>query len=266
MASTAIVTGGEQVSVSRVLSRGVAVIRDNPATVFGIAFLFGALPSLIFSWFQQGLRIEATDRYSAAGAVAVSLVSMIVSLILLGLVQGALVRATIAFTERRRASFAECASIGLSFALPVVGLMILLVIAVYIGLIFLIVPGVILFVMWAVASPALVAERTGVFGAFGRSRQLTKGARWKVFGVELIIMVISWVIYGVVAAGVFRSLETGGAAEIARNGLPFGWLVLNAVISTFVNAFWSTVQTSLYVELRNWKDGHSDQALEEIFA
>src|SRR3546814_17866323 len=32
--------------------------------------------------------------------------------------------------------------------------------------------GIMLFCMWAVVAPALVEERTGVFGAFGRSREL----------------------------------------------------------------------------------------------
>lgn len=264
--ASAIPVGGETMSVSRVFSRTAAVITDNPLTVFGIAFVFGALPSLVTSWFQQSLRAGVTDRYAELGVASITVFSGIVGLVFLGLVQGALVSATLAFTEQRRASFGECAAIGLRFALPLVGLTVLLGLAVFVGLVFLIVPGVLLFVMWAVASPVLVAERTGVFGAFSRSQELTRGARRKVFGIELVIFVVLWAVSAVLAVALFGSIETGGARAIAQHGLPFGWLVLNAVLGTIFNALWSTVQTSLYVELRNWKGGDSVEALQDIFA
>lgn len=268
MASTAMVTGGEEVSVSRVISRAIAVIRDNPATVFGIAFAFVAVPTGVLNWLQQNMRAEITDVYREVGVAVVMVVQSLIGLVFASLAQGALVGATIEFTERRRASFGECASIGLANALPLVGLTILLALAVFIGLAIFIVPGVILFMMWAVASPVLVAERTGVFGAFGRSRQLTKGARWKVFGVELVILAVWWGISAVVGVIMLRMIANSGGAVAIRGayGLPLSWVIMTAILSTLLNAFWSTVQTSLYVELRNWKDGHTDHALEEIFA
>lgn len=265
--ASAVPVAGEGMSVSRVFSRTVAVISGNPATVLGIAFVFGALPSVLLSWFLQGLRVGmASDADSRLGYYAILLASMVIGVILSALVQGALVRTTLAHDEGRRATFAESASTGLQCALPLVGLAILMAIAVGIGWILLIVPGVILYIMWAVASPALVAERTGVFGAFGRSRELTKGARWKVFAVELVIVIVWWLISGIVGVMIFRLIGIEGMQQFGQRGLPLGWLIGNAVLSTLINAIWSTVQTSLYVELRNWKGGHSEEALQEIFA
>lgn len=261
--ASAVPIAGEGMSVSRVFARTAAVITENPATVFGVAFVFGALPSVLLSWFMQSVRINmASDADTRLGYFAVVLASVVVGVILSALVQGALVRTTLAHDDGHRASFAESASTGLQCALPLVGLAILMAIAVGIGWILLIVPGVMLYIMWAVASPALVAERTGVFGAFGRSRELTKGARWKVFAIELIIVIVWWIISAVVGVMVFRMIGIGQIQQ----GLPLGWLIGNAVLSTIVNAVWSTVQTSLYVELRNWKGGHSEEALQEIFA
>ena len=40
---------GESMSVGHVFSRGFGVIVDNPVTVFGIAFLIGALPSVLIT-------------------------------------------------------------------------------------------------------------------------------------------------------------------------------------------------------------------------
>jgi hypothetical protein len=61
---------------------------------------------------------------------------------------------------------------------------------------------------------------------------------------------------------------TGGnvSATLTGNGLPVTWILVAVISSTIVNTVWSTVQTSLYVELRNWKEGLPEQALEDIFA
>jgi len=50
-------------------------------------------------------------------------------------------------------------------------------------------PGLIVFTMWFVATPACVVERLGPFRSMGRSRQLTKGHRWKIFGTIVLIFV-----------------------------------------------------------------------------
>ena len=63
---------GDSVSVGRVFSRGFGVIADNPATVIGIAFLFGALPSLVLSWFQQRLIATKMDTYQVQAALSLA--------------------------------------------------------------------------------------------------------------------------------------------------------------------------------------------------
>src|SRR3546814_18370370 len=93
--------------------------------MFGIAFVFGAIPAVLVSWFQVSLRTSILDRYQMMGVIAVAIVAGIVSMVFYALVQGALVRATIAHTEGRRASFGESAAAGLAVALPLIGLSIL---------------------------------------------------------------------------------------------------------------------------------------------
>src|SRR3546814_8344703 len=94
-----------------------------------------------------------------------------------------------------------------------------------------------LFCMWAVVAPALVEERTGVFGAFGRSRELTKGARWKVFGLELILLVAMWIVtlmFGLLI------LRTNNAEALAQNAVSVGWIVGSAVLNTLIYTVWGT--------------------------
>jgi hypothetical protein len=266
MASSAAGAVGSEVSVGRVFSRAFGVMASNPVTMFGISFLLGAVPSGLMSYFKLTMRGAVGDRYAAIGMGVISLASGLVALVLAMLVQGALVRATIAYSEGRRASFSESASAGLAVAFPLLGLAILMGLGIGFGSILLLVPGIILFVMWSVASPALVEERIGVFEAFGRSNALTKGARWKIFGLELVALIVIWLLSAILGIVMVMTFGLGGLQAVARTGLPGSWLILNAALSTILTTFWGAVQTSLYVELRNWKEGPSAQGLETIFA
>jgi hypothetical protein len=259
------IEAGDGVSVGRVFARGFGVIADNPVTVLTIALVLGALPSLAMSWVQRELLAGQMDTFQAIGSAGVSLVSFVIGMALQALVQGSLVRATLAYARRERATFGECIGATWAVVLPLVGLAIVMAIAVGIGFVLLVVPGIMLYVMWSVASPALVAERTGVFEALGRSRELTRGARWKVFGIEAILVVVYYIFLGVLGATLIATIGVDFKTYPAT-GLSIGWILATVLVSVIVNTVWSTVQSSLYVELRNWKEGLPEQALEEIFS
>jgi hypothetical protein len=70
---------------------------------------------------------------------------------------------------------------------PLVAVSILFGLALAIGFILLIIPGLILMVIWSVVAPVTVLERPGVGAAFGRSRELVRGNGWQVFGVIVIV-------------------------------------------------------------------------------
>lgn len=260
-----VIEADDGMSVGRVFARGFGVIADNPLTVLGIALVLGALPSVAMSWVQQRLLLGQMDNFQVIGSVGVTLVSFAIGLAIQALVQGSLVRATLAFARGERATIGECIGATLAVVLPLVGLAIVMAIAVGLGFMLLIVPGIMLYVMWSVASPALVAERTGVFEALGRSRELTRGARWKVFGIEAILVVGYYIFILVLGAGLIAAVGTDFRA-VPTAGLSIGWILASVLMSVIVNTVWSTIQSSLYVELRNWKEGLPEQALEDIFS
>ena len=119
--------------------------------------------------------------------------------------------------EGRQATFGESLSTALRVFLPLIGLSILFGLGIMFGLILLIVPGIMLMVAWAVAVPALVVERCGVIDALRRSAELTKGSRWKIFGLFLIILVIYWIVSVVVGyVGLARYGATATQLSIAN--------------------------------------------------
>ncbi|TIP97719.1 MAG: hypothetical protein E5X61_40330, partial [Mesorhizobium sp.] len=105
------------------------------------------------------------------------------------LLQSALVRATIEDLNGKQPSVGDCIKIAVGCFLPTLGIGLLAVLGAGLGLILLIVPGIILWLRWSVAVPVLVQERLGVFGSMARSSDLTKGSRWALFGLFLVMIV-----------------------------------------------------------------------------
>jgi hypothetical protein len=256
------------VSIGRIFGRTFETIVKNPVATLGIAFLFGAIPSLLIQLLFQGVRAEAVTSGRFFPLMIVGIFSILASIALAMITQGALVRATVAQSEGRRASLGETLMAGLTMALPLLGLAILSGIGMLLGFMLFFVPGVILYVMWSVSAPALVEERLGIRASLRRSRALTSGARWMIFGLLLIVLVIAWLIAGVVGVvniAVYGGAENLLAATMAGERMPIAVGVIALVTGTVFSAIWGVLLTSLYVELRAWKEGPAGAALAEVF-
>jgi hypothetical protein len=263
MATAAPVYDDRRMSVGRVFQRAFSALSLNPIVILGLAILVGALPALLMTYFfyEIGLTSPATlqNGSSFGRMIGASFFTGLIGLVFSALVQGALTRATVNANEGRRATFGESFSAAVRVLLPLIGLSILFGLGITIGFILLIVPGIFLILMWAVAVPSLVVERAGVFAAFRRSAELTKGARWKILGLFLILLVIYWlmsILVGIAGLGVYSP----------ATGLTLGGVLGSVIVGTVFNALWGTIQPSLYVELRQWKEGDSVQNLADVFA
>ncbi|WP_394621026.1 YciC family protein [Lentzea sp. JNUCC 0626] len=145
--------------------------------------------------------------------------------------------------------------------LPLLGATLLSGLIITVGLLLCIVPGVFLWVMLALVTPALVLERCGVIDAFGRSRKLTNDAWWRTFGILLLTVVVSWVISWIVSLpfeGIGLAVS-GGFGDDPTAVLNAGYLILatiGAIIaSTITLPFTSAVTVLLYVDRRMRSEG-----------
>lgn len=252
------------VSVGRIISRAFAVMGANPLLVFGVSLVLGAIPQIFFSA-VLGVQNSVVIHGQTAGAVAAQrLFSIVITLVLQSIVIGCLTRNTVAYSEGRKASLGECLGVAVSRVLPVIAVSILFGLGVVLGMILVIVPGIVLAIMWSVAIPVTVEEDTGIIGAFGRSKALTEGARWKIFGLFLLLILI---MIGVgMVAGIASIIVLGVNSQAPVAVWSPTAIVLNVLFSTIMSAIWSVIQTSLFVELREWKDGPVEAKLGEIFA
>jgi hypothetical protein len=127
-----------------------------------------------------------------------------------------------------------------SHAAPYLGTLILAGIlagiAIAIGFVLIIIPGLILLTIWAVISPAIVVEDKGVFESFGRSRELVRGHGWQVFGAIVLTFLI------IVVVGIVLSLI---GAAIGDAGL----VILRAVGNVITAPVWALVASILFFDL-----------------
>lgn len=245
-------------AVGRVFALAVGTIRSNPVLTLIIALLFGTAPQMLLSyataWFEANDSINTSSFF-----LAVMLASLVLGLAIQVITQAVLTRATVTQSQRRKASFGKSVSAVFNVALPLFCLAMIVGLATTVGSILLIVPGVLIYVIWAVAAPALVEERQGIFAALARSAELTAGSRWKVFGVSAVLIVAG----GLPTMG----LEAAFGAPKAIDSFASPIYMLTAgVATTLAGALSGTVQAAMYVDLSTLKHGPSTTRLAEVFA
>jgi MFS family permease len=101
---------------------------------------------------------------------------------------------------RRDSSVQDLIDAAWPVVLPLIAVGILAGIAIGIGFLLLVIPGLILLTIWAVIAPVIVVEHSGVMDSFGRSRELVRGNGWQVFGVIFVVFIITAVVAGILGA------------------------------------------------------------------
>jgi hypothetical protein len=109
-------------------------------------------------------------------------------------------------------------------------------IAITIGFILIIVPGLILITIWSVIAPSIVVEDRGVIEAFGRSRELVRGNGWNVFGAIVLAFLI------VIAVSIVAGLIGSALGDAGR-------VVLQAIANVITAPIAALVASILFFDL-----------------
>jgi len=243
------VVGAGRFDLGRVLGESFAVTRRNIVTFGLLTLLLGLLPGMLIGLLS--LSLGGGEGYSSGENIIVSLMGIVL--------QSAIIYGVATEQAGRKVTLRDCMSRGGQLFLPMFGVGLLAGLGFLLGLILLIVPGLMLAAAWAVAGPARVVEGPGVTKALQRSQDLTKGNRWRVFGLFVLvwgsILVVAGAAGGALAiAGLFQEVRT--ASDV----------IVEALITGLATAFPSVVAAVAYFELRSLREGSGSQALAEIFA
>ena len=147
------------------------------------------------------------------------------------------------------ATIGDCFATGAQMCFPVLGLLILWFLGIYLGFILFIVPGCILLAMWCVSVPVLMAEDTGVIGAFGRSRALTKGSRGKIFLVLFLAVIMAYV-FAITGVFVFSDVIASSAGSLV---VSLAMIILLVLLGILFSLVIQAMLVAIYRELLDQK-------------
>jgi hypothetical protein len=245
--------------VGRVVTRTVSVLSRN-LLPFSLVTAVASLPNVLISSATTGLAPTTTGNIANLDPVTIGVGAVVAGLLMAAL--GALSQAVVlygAFEDMRgrRVDLMESMRIGLRRFFPVVGVALLVTFLGALGFLLLIVPGLIWFMMWFVAMPVCVVEGLGPWRSMKRSAALTKGNRWKIFGLWFVVALIG---------GIMGGLLTGALAGLSRVvGGPVLALILRLAWSAIVGAFGAILAVVVYHDLRVAKEGVDTDQIAAVF-
>ncbi|MCG8425107.1 MAG: hypothetical protein MJE77_45080 [Proteobacteria bacterium] len=141
----------------------------------------------------------------------------------------------------KHASAGACIEIGFKRLLPVLCVSVLTTLAVFLGVILFIIPGIILYTMFCVAVPVAVVEQPGIVESLTRSKELTDGHKGSIFAISMVLVLIAFSI----------SLVTG----FLRVALGSGGLIIDIIANVLIGALSAVVMVVIYHDLRAFKEG-----------
>ena len=239
--------------VGQVLSRSFGIFGRNLASFSLVALLLMA-PSLVLNLAGQSWAEERSQQAVfelTGGFIAFAVLGVVVYLFGWLLITAALVYGTFQELRGRHASMIAGLSHGLALMLPVIGVAIVQGLSIMLGWLLFLIPGIIVAMVLWVAIPVAVVERAGVIGSIKRSSFLTKGHRWKLFGISALIII-------------GQSIVTTIFQTIIGADLISSWLA-NWVIGAASAAIWAVIGSVAYHDLRAVKEGVNASEIAKIF-
>lgn len=249
--------GRRRFDLGRVFERTFGAIGANGPALLLVALIFVGLPQAALVWGQT--QFMATDSGLLTTGILVGLIAFVVGIICNVIMQGVVTHAVVADLQGRKASLGESLEVALRSFWVLLAVGIVAGLAMTLGFLLLVVPGILIFLIWFVAGPVVVAERAGIGRALQRSRELTRNHRWWLLLLAFVYVVLSWIMG--IAIGMIGMAATGFQAD---NGLNFVTLIIGPLTQAISTLLWSAIVAATYVELRAVKEG-GGQTVASIF-
>lgn len=183
--------------------------------------------------------------------IGLNIITSIISglMMIIGIVVFFVLLASAASTAKTDREFLQ--DLGVSL----VGLLILMVISALVSSY--------LSIKFSVASPAMVLENLGVFAAIGRSWSLTRGNFWRLFGINILTAIITFMVAGIFVGiadalgAIFIVVGSSSPEDViaSLNTTYILIMVMSTIAQLLILPFTSSVNALLYIDLRMRKEG-----------
>ncbi len=239
-------------------SRAWSVLSGNFAAFVLVTGIAG-LPSLLI---QQAAPDTLGNTFADVG---MAVFAAIVTLGFWTLSQAIVLYGAFQVMRGRPIDLAGAVRFGSRRVFSVLGLAIAVPILCFLAALLFVVPGVILYLVWFVATPVCVVERLGVFRSMGRSAELTNGYCWRIFGLQLVILISVIIVNSIASAAGPAILGAAGASAL--------WASLDTTLGQIVSLVWSAIWTAFYAiviavtyhDLRVAKEGVDTEQIAAVF-
>lgn len=246
-------TGTGEFSVGEVL-RTAANLLGRKVGVFAFLSLVGIAPMLVGTTLTMMALLGALAPIPPAGEVGIAVLGGVVVFAGFGWSQAAIIYFGVRTLRAEPPTVGQTALCALRKIAPVVAVTMLAYLAVGLGILFLIVPGVVLFLMLWAAVPAAVVEG-GVVSALERSHQLTKGHKWALLGLFVVVALAIW--FGTAVLMIIEMVfATAGTTELVVT------LGVALITQAFALVVWGVVGAASYYHLRLAAEGEAGDVAE----
>lgn len=277
--------------LGEILDGAISTMRAHPKMMLGVAAIVVTVAQLItlavtFPWLddvnravQFDVNTDPDEVWSVVGkSLAIGLIGIVLLLVSRVFLSGFLTLVVGKAILGQPMSFSEVwarvrprllALLGLTLIYPaitvgtvaIVALLTVLVPPVGILLILGLIPVVIwLWVLFSLATPALILENAGVGQAFGRSRRLVQGSWWRIFGISLLAAFLAGLLALIIQLPFeyfgdgFSSVTATTVTEVTTKYLLLT-TIGTIVASTITEPFAAAVTVFLYTDQRIRKEG-----------
>jgi hypothetical protein len=262
-------------AVGEILDGAITTIRRYPKQMLGLTAIVSAIGNLVLVGVLLFLRNEtdlfvidlppgatqldqATESLKIAliAAIPSILLNMFIKVMLSGMLTVVVGKAVLGHPVTAREAWAQVWPRFWSL----LGASLLYTLAIVAGLILFVVPGIWLYVLFSLATSALILEGAKVGRSFGRSRELLDQAWWRTFGILLLASIIAGILAYIIGipfnlitgtTGLGTTVVPSMSIEAVAVLITIGGILADTITLPFV----SGVTTLLYIDRRIRREG-----------
>ena len=239
-------------SIGKVLDNGIRLCLASFPAIVLFAFLAALITSL--PGFLAPPPPESGEAVDVAQVMSKTLVPSLLSMLVGFVFMNAMMVRIHATAHDRNIGMGASLGIGVKKLLPVFVGMIIYMVAILLGMVLLVIPGIILMLSLAFYQMLIVVDDNRTFESLRASHRLVWGNWWRtatVFLVPAVLYLVIYVVLGLVL-GLFIPLTEG---EGGRTTLELAINVMTVAVSTFSMPLFYSVALTLLNDLKLRKQG-----------
>jgi hypothetical protein len=259
-------------TLSNVFTNAFSSVGRGFVPLLIVTVLIYLLPNLLI---VEGLGLGSAFTAGASPAASISWVIPVVVMVLTYLSaamhMSAIYEICVLTTANKPVKIMSVIGHSLGNAFPILLIYILCALGWTIGSALIFIPGMIFGTVYSLVVPAYVSEKPGIFGAFSRSAALTKGHRWGIFGLWVLIVIIFYILIMLIEIPVLAPMIQTSLKAMNRGAhtvAPMPSMIVMVILSLAFSALWVlllSINASVYSCLRAEKDRLSGLSVEKLF-